>query len=119
MGLYAAALGVASGRLYRPALHEEGEPVRAAPSALGGSPHSDGADGAPTVCAPGKHAHYATALSNLGVALEQHGLHGEARKHLKRALGINKRALGEEHASTKDTATSLERAERASKRAVG
>ena len=50
----------------------------------------------------------------LGAArrLEQHGSHKEARKHLKRALGINRRALGEEHASTKDTAANLERLEK-------
>ena len=50
---HAGDLGVAWGRLSCPAPHEEGEPVWAAPSALGGSPHLDGADGAPTVCAPG------------------------------------------------------------------
>ena len=63
----------------------------------------------------GKHAHYATALSNLAAGLEQNGLHDEACKHLKRALGINKRALGEEHASTKDVATNLERVSKALK----
>ena len=51
--LYAGDLGVAWGRLSCPAPHEEGGAVWAAPSALGGSPHLDGADGAPTVCAPG------------------------------------------------------------------
>jgi tetratricopeptide (TPR) repeat protein len=41
--------------------------------------------------------------------LEQQGLHKEAMRHMTRALKINTRAFGEEHASTKDTAANLHR----------
>ena len=48
--LYSGDMGVAWGCLSCPAPHEEGVSVWAAPSALGGAPHLDGADGAaPTV----------------------------------------------------------------------
>ena len=56
-----------------------------------------------------EHPNYATALNNLAAGLEQEGLHAEARKHLKRALKINKKALGDEHQSTRDTASNLGR----------
>ena len=56
-----------------------------------------------------RHPHYATALNNLAAGLEQHGLRDEARRHLRRALDINTKALGEGHASTRDTASNLER----------
>ena len=41
--------------------------------------------------------------------LEQQGLRKEAKRHMTRALKINTKALGEEHASTKDTASNLDR----------
>ena len=41
--------------------------------------------------------------------LEQQGLHKEAMRHMTRALKINTKAFGEEHASTKDTAANLDR----------
>ena len=41
--------------------------------------------------------------------LEQQGLHKEATRHMTRALKINTKAFGEEHASTKDTAANLDR----------
>ena len=41
--------------------------------------------------------------------LEQQGLRKEAMRHMTRALKINTKALGGEHASTKDTASNLDR----------
>ena len=41
--------------------------------------------------------------------LEQQGLRKEAKKHMTRALKINTKAFGEEHANTKDTAANLDR----------
>merc|ERR1719272_1680771 len=57
----------------------------------------------------GAHPHYATTLNNLAAGLEQQGLRKEAKRHMTRALKINTKAFGEEHANTKDTAANLDR----------
>jgi hypothetical protein len=57
-------------------------------------------------------AHAARTLHSFRVCpgrLEQQGLHKEAMRHMTRALKINTKAFGEEHASTKDTASNLGR----------
>ena len=65
------------------------------------------------------HPAHATALGNLAGALSQLGRPAEARAPLKKALSINKKALGAEHGSTKAAAESLKTCEAAIKNGGG
>lgn len=53
------------------------------------------------------HVQYATALNNLGGALSRLGQRGAAIRRIEAALRINTEQLGEDHDSTKSTASNL------------